>query len=82
MSCELVRSLYFEDGYLRTHLQRLDEVQVVVGDVVVVVLNLRECTLVLLQQLVDVGVLALLDLVDLRRGPDPGAGGGERGGGV
>ena len=46
-------------------LQTADEVEVVVRDVVVVVLDLAEGLLVLLHQLVDVVVLALLDLKDL-----------------
>ena len=41
----------------------LDEVEVVVGDVVVVVLDLAERLLVLLHQLVDVEVLPLLHLL-------------------
>mmetsp|Transcript_3718 Transcript_3718/g.13048 ORF Transcript_3718/g.13048 Transcript_3718/m.13048 type:complete len:359 (+) Transcript_3718:474-1550(+) len=51
-------------------LERLDEVQVVVRDVVVVVLDLGEGPLVLLHQLVDVGVLPLLDLMDLLLSPE------------
>lgn len=43
----------------KTH---LDEVEVVGGDVIVVVLDLGKRRLVLLHQLVDVRVLALLDL--------------------
>mmetsp|Transcript_4183 Transcript_4183/g.10446 ORF Transcript_4183/g.10446 Transcript_4183/m.10446 type:complete len:441 (-) Transcript_4183:302-1624(-) len=50
-------------------LERLDQVQVVVRDIVVVVLDLCEGALVLLHELVDVRVLALLDLVDLLLAP-------------
>ena len=50
-------------------LERPDEVEVVVGDVVVVVLDLTEGLLMLLHQLVDVVVLALLNLEDLHLAP-------------
>jgi hypothetical protein len=47
------------------HLEGLDEVEVVVRDVDVIILDLREGLLVLLHQLVDVHVLPFLYLVDL-----------------
>jgi hypothetical protein len=50
-------------------LERADQVEVVVRDVVVVVFDLSERLLVLLHQLVDVVVLALLDLEDLDLAP-------------
>ena len=46
-------------------LERADQVEVVVRDVVVVVLDLAKGLLVLLHELVDVVILALLDLEDL-----------------
>ena len=42
-----------------------DELQVVVGDVVVVLLDLLERVLVVVHEVVDVQVLSFLDLVDL-----------------
>ena len=50
-------------------LEAADEVEVVVRDVVVVVLDLAEGLLVLLHQLVDVVVLALLNLQNLHLAP-------------
>mmetsp|Transcript_67360 Transcript_67360/g.140348 ORF Transcript_67360/g.140348 Transcript_67360/m.140348 type:complete len:242 (+) Transcript_67360:666-1391(+) len=50
-------------------LQRLDQVQIVVRDVVVVVFDLSKRLLMLLHQLVDVEILPLLHLVDLQLPP-------------
>mmetsp|Transcript_56951 Transcript_56951/g.180192 ORF Transcript_56951/g.180192 Transcript_56951/m.180192 type:complete len:311 (-) Transcript_56951:50-982(-) len=74
----LLRDLVHEllvGGLLLLHLrdvllERLDEVEVVVRDVVVVVLDLRKRLLVLLHEIVDVRVLPLLDLVDLLLAPE------------
>ena len=52
-----------------TDLEGVDEGQVVEGDVVVVVLDVAEGPLMVAHQRVDLAVLALLDLVDLRLPP-------------
>ena len=52
-----------------TDLECVDECKVVQGDVVVVVLDVTEGAFVVLHQGVDLAVLALLNLVDLRLAP-------------
>mmetsp|Transcript_143683 Transcript_143683/g.203235 ORF Transcript_143683/g.203235 Transcript_143683/m.203235 type:complete len:307 (+) Transcript_143683:115-1035(+) len=51
-------------------LQRLYQLQVVMGDVIVVGLDLIESLLVIEEKLVDMLILALLDLVDLHLAPE------------
>jgi hypothetical protein len=49
----------------RTHIERLDEVEIVLGDLIIVLFDLLKRLLVIANQLVDVQVFSLFDFVDL-----------------
>ena len=48
----------------RTHIERLDEVEIVLGDLIIVLFDLLKRLLVIADQLVDVQVFSLFDFVD------------------